>query len=315
MCSDVQTTEERDISFFGAAFASDESPPNGNRFAGLRFQVTWAYILWFLPEARWEDPAFDDAYPFIRESKLCDVVHCSSKLGPHVLHVICQQLERIGIFKDDLVNGVGDGGGENEGTQGVHRLLEINTPSYCRRRCLPHFAWRTFAAGTAEMEPHFAKMSALNSYLRRGVTWSRLKAIAIKSEVEGGSGLGWTEHAPEFVRFFSSSPPKMMDERPEATVEFMEWLLPRQFTLRQLVDADLRSRFLDGTEARDGQATLQSRRECIYRHVDYIMMKKAMFLFYWTKGKDRGNKLAGLFLLHASCGLGYLMSMPANLLP
>ena len=36
--------------FFGYAFASDESPPQGNRWAGLRFQITYAYHacqMWF----------------------------------------------------------------------------------------------------------------------------------------------------------------------------------------------------------------------------------------------------------------------------
>ncbi len=51
--------------FCGFSFASDESPPSENRFAGLRFQVTYVYITLF------EDSfCIVDRYGVIKESGL-----------------------------------------------------------------------------------------------------------------------------------------------------------------------------------------------------------------------------------------------------
>ena len=56
--------------------------------------------------------------------------------------VLQKQWERLGCYKEDCCGGTGDGGGENEGKEGVHALLETISPDYVRRGCLAHLPWR-----------------------------------------------------------------------------------------------------------------------------------------------------------------------------
>ena len=44
---------KRGTSFFGFGFCTDESPPEGARLAGLRFQITWVFVPWIVPLERW----------------------------------------------------------------------------------------------------------------------------------------------------------------------------------------------------------------------------------------------------------------------
>ena len=54
--------------------------------------------------------------------------------------IVEKQLGRLGLSCFDVVPGTGDGGGENEGQQGVRAYFENLNPGYVRRRCLPHIA-------------------------------------------------------------------------------------------------------------------------------------------------------------------------------
>ena len=71
-----------------------------------------------------------------------------------------------------------------------------------------------------------------------------------------------------------------MKERPKTAAMFLQWLLPRQESLAKLVQADLRSRALTSQAAKAASETLASRLDCISRHVDYILLKKGLFLYY-----------------------------------
>ena len=269
--------------YHGSAFTSDESPPSENRYTGLRFQITWLYTLWFEPRQDWDQDRFANAYPFTCDKCLMDIMHAPGKTGSATLKLIEMQCERGGVYKDDLYSGTGDGGGENEGYAGVHKLMEAFNPTYVKRRCFPHIAWRTFKAGEDKMH-EAADVTALNRYIRKGITWSRLNAIAVRSRDEGGVA-EFVEGSPEHRAFFSSAPPKLIDGRPESTIHWYEWLVPRQDMLRKLVDADLKSRNLQGDDGARGLRTLQSRQSNIFRHIDIVMMKKSMFQFYYCKGK------------------------------
>jgi hypothetical protein len=271
--------------YHGSGFASDESPPNCNKYVGLRFQVTWLYNLWFAQPSTWDTPCYDDAYPFQREKVLCDIVNAPGKTGTDTLKIIEGQVARKGVYRDDLVAGVGDGGGENEGLVGVHGLLTAANPSYAKHRCMPHFSWRTFWAGTALMMPHLPKSNKMNSYLHRGTTWTRLASIAVQPPASRGLGM-FAENSKEYKEFFSKAPPKLIDGRPEAHYEFIVWLLKRQGRLKLMVECDLATRTLDSDEGIVALETLTDRTDCIYRFIDAVLMHKAMFLFYWTKGKQ-----------------------------
>ena len=86
-----------------------------------------------------------------------------------------QQLGRQGLNCYDVVSCTGDGGGENEGAQGIHAFFEHLNEGYVRRRCLPHIAWRT---RDEALKCSSLSCSALAAYLTNGITWARLRAIA-----------------------------------------------------------------------------------------------------------------------------------------
>ena len=274
--------KERGKSFFGCALASDESPPESNRYTGLRFQITWLYVPFFPPHVTWENTAYDNDYPIHVKKFCCDIMNADSKTGRATFSIICRQLARFGLSEYDVVAGVGDGGGENEGTQGVHSQFEELEPSYVRRRCAPHFAWRTFDAGAQAMGEVYKRTIALNSYLRDGVTWSRLAAIAVQDPEENGLGL-FIEGSQAFADVFSSSPPRLIDERPQATLDFYRWLVKREPVLRRLISHDMRLRGLGGSDAQQALATITSNEDWARRRVDVVLFQKAMYMFLLMK--------------------------------
>ena len=155
--------------FAGLAFATDESPPSQPRFRGLRFQITAMYWGTFLPVADW---ASSRTAPILKTTCLGDIMHCPGKKGVDVSRVLEKQLARVGLNCFDVVSGTGDGGGENEGHQGVHSYFENLQPGYVRRRCLPHLSWRTCDCA---IRPSGLDYKALAAYFCEGVTWSRLR--------------------------------------------------------------------------------------------------------------------------------------------
>ena len=113
-------------------------------------------------------------------------MRCPSKQGVDVCKAIEKQLARVGMNCFDVVVATGDGGGENEGHQGVHAYFENFSPSYVRRICLPHISWRTCDLAIRVSGLNY---KALAAYLCEGVTWSRLREIATKDPAHGGIGL------------------------------------------------------------------------------------------------------------------------------
>ena len=277
-----RVAEERGSTFFGAAFVSDESPPSGNRYTGLRFQITWLYVPFFKPVEEWGQPAYENQYPLTVKKLLCDICHVGQKTGQATFQVILKQIGRLGLTEFDVVGGVGDGGGENEGVQGVHTLFEESQGSYVRRRCGPHFAWRTFAAGVAAMGDFYQRSLALNNYLRDGVTWTRLQAIAVQHRDDHGLEL-FAEGSPEFLHIFSASPPRLIDERPQATLDYFQWLLPREHILKVLINQDMLLRGLTGADAVQAHETINSPRDCAFRRIDTVLMQKSLFMFFFIK--------------------------------
>ena len=180
------------------------------------------------------------------ECRLCDICNVPGKTGSDTMKVINQQTTRMGVYMYDYVSGVGDGGGENEGAYGVHSLIEATSPEHAARRCMPHFAWRTFDAGQQVMVPHFKKSRSLNSYLHQGVTWRRLRSIAVLPIASGGLSL-FLDASAECEAVFAKAPPRLIDMRPEATYDYIFWLIPRVHVLAKVIDHDLNQRSLEGT--------------------------------------------------------------------
>ena len=208
----------RGVSFFGCGMASDESPPPQDRFAGYRFQITYIYCPMFQDESSWE---LSERPPVRREQYLCDIVHCPGKDGHTVVGVIENQLRRIGLNLTDIASGTGDGGGENEGMNGVHASLEeIGDGSYIRRRCLGHLAWRAADAGLDEMGKWAKEAASVCTYLHEGVTFRRLQSIACQPIATGGLALV-REGSQDFLNAFRSSPPSILENRPETNANFL----------------------------------------------------------------------------------------------
>ena len=89
----------------------------------------------------------------------------------------------VGVTRLDLVSGSGDGGGENEGTAGVHATIERDQPTYVRRRCLAHFGWRNANAAFAQAGDTEKEVRKVNVYLNKGITWTQLATIAVSPVV------------------------------------------------------------------------------------------------------------------------------------
>ena len=107
--------------FAGVALVSDESPPSQPRLRGLRFQITVFYWGTFKDLSQWEtseDP------PIQVITSVADIMHCPGKKGVDVSRIIEKQLARLGLSCFDVTAGTGDGGGENEGRQGVHAYFD-----------------------------------------------------------------------------------------------------------------------------------------------------------------------------------------------
>ena len=214
------------------ALVTDESPPSQPRFRGLRFQITVLYWGTYLPESSWESSADP---PIVVTSCMGDICHCLGKKGVDVSRVTEKQLSRVGLNGFDVCSGTGDGGGENEGHQGVHSYDENLNPGYVRRRCVPHIAWRTCDSAIRASGLDY---KALAAYLCEGVTWSRLREIATKGLAEGGLAL-FRDCSQQCKDLFGTSPSAICNSRPDTDLEFLKLLAGKEHLLRKLAVEDL----------------------------------------------------------------------------
>ena len=286
LCCHKMCTKGRDNgSFSGFSFTSDESPPESAKYAGLRFQITWIYMLFFKPPEVWDLPEFEFELPTTMRQYLCDIINCPGKTGDVVYDCLQKQWGRFGLSSEDCCSGVGDGGGENEGCNGVHALMENRNPSYVRRRCLLHLPWRVADQGLAAMPELHEATKAIAAYIHEGQTWQRLKALATKPVASGGLSL-FAEHSPEYVNIFGRAPPNNHDDRPATTCDFLQWLHPRQETLAKLAVIDVHQRHLQSNHSRIAVTSLRNTIHCIQRRMTAVLLNKALFMFHWTEGKQ-----------------------------
>ena len=197
----------------------------------------------FAPVAQWEssiDP------PIQGTTSLGDIMHCPGKKGSDVSRVLEQQLARQGLNAYDVASGTGDGGGENEGHQGLHAYFEDLSPGYVRRRCIPHISWRTCDVAIRSSGLDY---KALAAYLCEGVTWSRLREIGTKNPADGGLGL-FSDRSQQCKNLFGKSPSVIIGTRPDTDLNFLKFLEGKEHLLHRLAVKDLEQRSLsDETQA------------------------------------------------------------------
>ena len=107
---------------------------------------------------------------------MAHICHCPGKDGVTVMGVLDKQLMRPGMSRYEVFNVVGDGGGENEGSSGIHATMETEVPGYVRRRCLGHVAWRVADAMLDEWDQYTDVKTSCN-YMSDGITWSRYRPL------------------------------------------------------------------------------------------------------------------------------------------
>ena len=262
--------------FAGVAFATDESPPKQPRFRGLRFQITVMYRGTFVPLANWESCA---SPPISSTSVLADIMHCPGKKGDDVSRILEKQLARVGLNCYDAVAGTGDGGGENEGSSGVHQHFENLSPGYVRRRCLPHLAWRT--ADMAIRAAGGLDYKSLAAYLVDGITWTRLREIGVRSRLDGGLGL-FTDGSRACKEIFGKSPSAIISSRPDTDLHFLRLLQGKEHVLHKLATKDLEQRTSLGAETTRAVANLGDVQQRIRRAVLSEILERCMFLLHWN---------------------------------
>ncbi len=169
----------------------------------------------------------------------------------------------------------------NMGGEGMHSLFVESNNTYVRRRCQSHISWRVSDAGINEMT---AETWDLATYLREGVTWGRLSAIATQSRDIGGLQL-FPAFSAAHRRFKEPSPPSVLDARPETNWLFLQWLIPRQALLSQLIPLDVQQRGLRNQSATSAAATIQNRTHCLLRRLDLVLLHKGLFLFHYNQVK------------------------------
>ena len=208
---------------------------------------------------------------------LADICHCPGKKGVDVAKVLEMQLTRIGLSHADIVAATGDGGGENEGSQGIHAHFEFLNPGYVRRRCLPHIAWRTCDQAIQAAGLSYRRMAA---YLADGGTWARLKDLATLPVGAGGLGIV-ARGSRRFKELFGRAPCAIIENRPETDLNFLRLLGGKEVDLGRLADKDLRERRLS-VEYQAAVKCLSDVKQRLRRRVLQELLERCMFLHRWA---------------------------------
>ena len=261
--------------FAGVALATDESPPSQPRFRGLRFQITVMYIGAFDTLDSWERAA---GPPMSPTTMLADIAHCPGKTGTDVSRVLEKQLARVGLNPFDVVGAVGDGGGENEGGNGIHSYFEALSPGYVRRRCLPHMAWRT---GDMAIRESGLDYRALAAYFVDGITWARLRAIATKSVDDGGLNL-FRDGSRACMDIFGKSPEAIAETRPDTDLKFLQFLKGKEHVLYDLARRDVAQREALKQRTKDAVANLGDVAARIGRAILCEVLHRSFWLLRWN---------------------------------
>jgi hypothetical protein len=282
--------------FYGVGFASDESPPKFGRYGGLRLQITIVFIPMFPPVHTWEDVRYDNEPPIATETVLLDLLNCPGKDGAAVLLTIDKQMARINVSGLDVITGAGDGGGENEGSGGIHARYEAHNPLYIRRRCLGHLSWRICDNLLNHLSAELKQYKKVCNYLTEGMTWQRLKDIATLPDDAGGLDL-MQPGTREFSAIFSKAPETILENRPETDYIFLSWLASRAEVLAKCAKVDVAQRKQEGPIAKIAMKAMADPMLRLQWCVMSELLRRGLYMFRFAQAHQFVVVQAGFPLL------------------
>ena len=121
---------------------------------------------------------------------------------------------------------------------------------------------------------------ALAAYLVDGITWSRLREIAVQPSGFGGLQL-FRDGSAQCKNLFGCSPSAIILTRPDTDLQFLKLLSGKEHLLHQLASKDLEQRSL-GKDTRAAIESLGDLQQRCYRRILAEILERCMFLLYWT---------------------------------
>ena len=131
---------------------------------------------------------------------------------------------------------------------------------------------------------------ALAAYLVDGITWKRLKDVAVTDRASGGLNL-FRDLSPECIRIFGKSPEAIIASRPDTDLKFLKLLRSREHILHRVASRDLEQRTLNN-ETRNAVRNLGSIEQRICRTILGEILERCMFLLKWSQEHQRITLLA-----------------------
>jgi hypothetical protein len=122
---------------------------------------------------------------------------------------------------------------------------------------------------------------ALAAYFVEGVTWTRLRAIAVQMPAAGGLNL-FKDGSPACKAIFGSSPSAIVDTRPETDLSFLRFLSGKEHILHKLAKRDLEQRTTLGQDVVIAIENLGDISKRIRRSILSEVLERCMFLAHWS---------------------------------
>ena len=158
----------------------------------------------------------------------------------------------------------------------VHARFEAESPSYVRRRCLPHLSWRVADSAIDAADSLGVNIKALAAYLSDDTTWQHLRSIAVTPKQDGGLRL-FKDGSPTCHHVFSQHPQAIIDLRPDSHLRVLRLLRGREDVLFNCASQGLKQRELAASTVKAVEA-LGSIQKRIRRNILCEIIERCMHL-------------------------------------
>jgi hypothetical protein len=122
---------------------------------------------------------------------------------------------------------------------------------------------------------------ALAAYFVDGVTWSRLRAIAVQTPDLGGLNM-FNDGDRRCKAIFGVSPSAIVQTRPETDLNFLKFLGGKEHILHRLATRDLQQRTNLGPDIVKAVENLGNITKRICRSILCEILERCMFLAHWS---------------------------------